>query len=117
MGNEDLVFLEVFPVDTYQDISAAEWLAHTPFRLTDEHINTGEEFLREILKEKSSSGRSNGSANQHMKISDENDSMEMRKHHNASSVDRELPYEEVFRFGGDSDDRLNGGSGRSRSAS
>jgi oxalate decarboxylase len=48
MGAEDLVFLEVFPVGTYQDISAAEWLAHTPARLVNEHIKTGEDFLRGV---------------------------------------------------------------------
>ena len=49
-GEEDLVFLEVFPISTYQDISATEWLAHTPSRLVDEHLHTGEEFLRKIPK-------------------------------------------------------------------
>jgi oxalate decarboxylase len=48
MGAEDLVFLEVFPVGTYQDISATEWLAHTPARLVNEHIKTGEDFLRGV---------------------------------------------------------------------
>jgi oxalate decarboxylase len=52
-GTEDLVFLEVFPVDTYQDISAAEWLAHTPLRLVNQHIKTGEEFLAKIPKTES----------------------------------------------------------------
>ena len=51
MGPEDLVFLEVFPNDTYQDISAAEWLAHTPARLVEEHLKTGEAFLDGIAKE------------------------------------------------------------------
>ena len=51
-GETDLLFLEVFPVGTYQDISAAEWLAHTPFRLTEEHLGTGEEFLEKLPKEK-----------------------------------------------------------------
>ena len=50
-GTEDLVFLEVFPVDTYQDISAAMWLAHTPARLVDEHLKTGEDFVNKIAKE------------------------------------------------------------------
>jgi oxalate decarboxylase len=50
-GTEDLVFLEVFPVGIYQDISAAEWLAHTPTRLVDEHLHTGENFLNNIPKE------------------------------------------------------------------
>jgi oxalate decarboxylase len=49
-GDEDLVFLEVFPTGTYQDISAAEWLAHTPTRLVDEHLHTGEDFLKSIPK-------------------------------------------------------------------
>jgi oxalate decarboxylase len=47
-GDEDLVFLEVFPVPHYEDISLAEWLAHTPTRLVDQHIGTGEEFLKNI---------------------------------------------------------------------
>ena len=51
-GDEDLLFLEVFPVSTYQDISAAEWLAHTPSRIVDEHLHTGEEFVRGISKKK-----------------------------------------------------------------
>jgi oxalate decarboxylase len=50
-GDQDLLFLEVFPNDTYQDISAAEWLAHTPLRLVNEHLKTGEEFLSGIQKQ------------------------------------------------------------------
>ena len=49
-GNTDLVFLEVFPTADYQDISLAEWLAHIPSRLANQHIGTGEEFLRQIKK-------------------------------------------------------------------
>ena len=45
-----MVFLEVFPVATYQDISVSEWLAHTPYRLTNEHLGTGEDFLRGLAK-------------------------------------------------------------------
>ena len=52
-GDEDLLFLEVFPIGTYQDISAAEWLAHTPTRLVDEHLHTGEDFLKNIPKKES----------------------------------------------------------------
>jgi oxalate decarboxylase len=50
LGDTDLVFLEVFPTPEYQDISLAEWLAHTPSRLVDQHIGTGEDFLRGIAK-------------------------------------------------------------------
>jgi oxalate decarboxylase len=52
-GTEDLVFLEVFPNDTYQDISAAEWLAHTPLRLVDQHLKTGEDFLSKLARTES----------------------------------------------------------------
>jgi oxalate decarboxylase len=47
-GDEDLVFLEVFATPTYEDISLAEWLAHTPTRLVDQHLGTGEGFLHNI---------------------------------------------------------------------
>jgi oxalate decarboxylase len=50
IGDADLLFLEVFPTPEYQDISLAEWLAHTPSRLVDQHIATGEDFLRKISK-------------------------------------------------------------------
>ncbi len=49
-GDTDLVFIEVFPTPFYEDISLAEWLAHTPFRLTNQHIATGEDFLAKINK-------------------------------------------------------------------
>jgi oxalate decarboxylase len=49
-GDEDLVFVEVFPTPFYEDISLAEWLAHTPSRLVDEHIQVGEDFLSKIAK-------------------------------------------------------------------
>jgi oxalate decarboxylase len=49
-GATELIFVEVFPTPDYQDISLAEWLAHTPQRLVDQHIGTGEEFLRGIAK-------------------------------------------------------------------
>lgn len=49
-GEEDCVFLEVFPTREYQDISLAEWLAHTPSRLVNQHIATGEDFIRALPK-------------------------------------------------------------------
>ena len=51
-GEEDLLFLELFPISTYQDISATQWLAHTPSRIVDEHLHTGEEFVRQLPKQK-----------------------------------------------------------------
>ena len=49
-GDTDLVFVEVFPTPFYQDISLAEWLAHTPSRLVEQHIQVGEDFLAKIQK-------------------------------------------------------------------
>ena len=49
-GAEEMVFLEVFPSAKYQDISAGQWLAHTPMRLVDEHLHTGEAFLKGLPK-------------------------------------------------------------------
>jgi oxalate decarboxylase len=49
-GDEDLVFIEVFPTPFYEDISLAEWMAHTPSRLVDEHLGVGEEMLAKISK-------------------------------------------------------------------
>lgn len=49
-GDVDLVFIEVFPTPFYQDISLAEWLAHTPPRLVDQHLGVGEDMLRKIPK-------------------------------------------------------------------
>lgn len=50
-GDEDLVFLEIFPGPYYQDISAGEWLAHLPLRLLDEHLHLGEDFYKKIPDE------------------------------------------------------------------
>jgi oxalate decarboxylase len=50
IGDTDLVFLEVFPTAEYQDISLGEWLAHTPSQLVNEHLGTGEDFLKKISK-------------------------------------------------------------------
>ncbi len=49
-GDEDLLFLECFPISTYQDVSATAWLAHTPSRLVDAHLHTGEDFVRGLPK-------------------------------------------------------------------
>jgi oxalate decarboxylase len=49
-GDADLVFIEVFPTPFYEDISLAEWLAHTPSRLVDQHLGIGEDKIRNISK-------------------------------------------------------------------
>jgi oxalate decarboxylase len=49
-GDADLVFLEMFKSDTYEDISLAEWMAHTPHLLVDQHLNVGKAMLDAISK-------------------------------------------------------------------
>jgi len=39
VGNTDLVFLEIFKTDTYQDISLSDWLTHTPPAMVAAHFN------------------------------------------------------------------------------
>jgi len=38
-GDSDLVFLEMFKADRFQDLSFSEWLAHTPSELVMAHLN------------------------------------------------------------------------------
>jgi oxalate decarboxylase len=51
MGDTDLVFLEMFKSDHYEDISLAEWLAHTPALLVDQHLNVGQDLIKGIPKD------------------------------------------------------------------
>jgi oxalate decarboxylase len=51
-GDTDLVFLEMFKSPQYEDISLAQWMAHTPARLVNQHLEVGEDMLRAIPKEK-----------------------------------------------------------------
>jgi oxalate decarboxylase len=39
VGDTDLVFLEIFKTDTYQDISLSDWLSHTPPAMVAAHFN------------------------------------------------------------------------------
>src|SRR5271154_3408045 len=47
-GDTDLVFLEMFRTSEYQDISLAEWMAHTPHLLMDQHLGVGISMLDSI---------------------------------------------------------------------
>jgi len=38
-GDTDLVFLEIFKADRYQDLSFSEWLSHTPPELVMAHLD------------------------------------------------------------------------------
>ena len=50
-GDSDLVFLEMFKTSEYQDISLAEWMAHTPHLLMNEHLQVGTSMLEAIPKQ------------------------------------------------------------------
>lgn len=49
-GNSDLVFLEMFKSDKYQDLSLSEWLAHTPPELVMAHLNIDKATFDKIPK-------------------------------------------------------------------
>jgi len=50
-GNLDLVFIEVFRSSDYQDISLAEWMAHTPHLLMNQHLGVPVSMLDSIPKQ------------------------------------------------------------------
>jgi oxalate decarboxylase len=50
-GDSDLVFIEMFRTSEYQDISLAEWMAHTPHLLMEQHLGVGMTVLDGIPKE------------------------------------------------------------------
>ncbi|MGA3239891.1 MAG: cupin domain-containing protein [Bryobacteraceae bacterium] len=47
-GDADLVFIEMFRSSEYQDISLAEWMAHTPHLLMNQHLGVGMSMLNSI---------------------------------------------------------------------
>lgn len=50
-GNSDLVFLEIFKSERYEDISLAQWMAHTPELLVNQHLQLGDAMLEAIPKQ------------------------------------------------------------------
>jgi oxalate decarboxylase len=51
IGDSDLVFIEMFKSGEYQDISLAEWMAHTPHLLVNQHLGVAMAMLDSIPKE------------------------------------------------------------------
>jgi oxalate decarboxylase len=49
-GDTDLVFIEIFKSDHYQDFSLSKWLAHTPPELVMAHLNIDKTTLDAIPK-------------------------------------------------------------------
>ncbi|UQZ48962.1 oxalate decarboxylase [Bacillus halotolerans] len=52
LGNEPLVFLEIFKDDHYADVSLNQWLAMLPETFVQEHLDLGKEFTDVLSKEK-----------------------------------------------------------------
>jgi len=50
-GDADLVFIEMFRSSEYQDISLAEWMAHTPHLLVNQHLGVTTSMLDSIPKQ------------------------------------------------------------------
>ena len=50
-GDSDLVFIEMFKSSEYQDISLAEWMAHTPHLLMNQHLGVTTSMLDSISKQ------------------------------------------------------------------
>jgi oxalate decarboxylase len=44
-GDEDLIFIETFRSDHYEEVSLANWLSHLPPKLVSAHLNIPEETL------------------------------------------------------------------------
>lgn len=52
IGDEDLVFLEIFKSDHYQDLSLSEWITHTPAALVMSHLHIDRAAYDAIPREK-----------------------------------------------------------------
>ncbi len=52
IGDTDLVFLEMFRADRYQDLSLSDWITHTPPDLVMAHLGISRETLHRIPKSK-----------------------------------------------------------------
>ena len=50
VGSDDLVFLEIFKADEYQDVSLADWMAHTPAAMVSAHFNIPQATLASFPK-------------------------------------------------------------------
>jgi oxalate decarboxylase len=48
IGDEELVFLEIFKTDEYQDVSLADWLAHSPVQMVAEHFNLSPDEIARV---------------------------------------------------------------------
>ena len=52
-GTEDLVFLEMFKTDRYQDVSLNQWIARMPNKMVEAHLKLDSSVIRQAPQEKS----------------------------------------------------------------
>ncbi len=50
VGDTDLVFVEVFASDAFQDVSLSDWLTHTPAALVSAHLNIPPDDIAKFSK-------------------------------------------------------------------
>ncbi len=53
IGTESLWFLEIFKSNRFEDVSLNQWMALTPKKLVEEHLNVGPDLMDALQKEKS----------------------------------------------------------------
>jgi oxalate decarboxylase len=51
-GDTDLIFLEMFKTNRYQELSLSQWLTHTPPELIKQHLGIGKDILERIPKDR-----------------------------------------------------------------
>jgi oxalate decarboxylase len=51
-GTEDLIFLEMFKADRFQDLSLSEWIGNIPPELVTAHLGIGADVIARIPKDK-----------------------------------------------------------------
>lgn len=52
LGDTDLIFLEMFKANRFQDLSLSDWITHTPPELIIQHLRISKETLDRIPKDK-----------------------------------------------------------------
>lgn len=51
-GDTDLIFLEMFKADRFQDLSLSDWISHTPPELVMQHLGISKDTLQRVPKDK-----------------------------------------------------------------
>jgi oxalate decarboxylase len=51
-GNTDLVYMEVFRTDRFQEVSLSDWLAHSPIDMVAETLNLDPSVIKQFPKDR-----------------------------------------------------------------